>query len=230
MIFSLEMDSAAVMRKFDLMAINDGLPEHEMVHSIQLKGLDLDEKEMKRWESVAAIADNAKNSIAVIDEIGKPTVERVYAEAVRRKPDVVMIDYISLMETPRQTDNMWADLTRLTRQLKLMARTLHIPVWGLAQTNIQGASEGAQLHNIAYSRSIGQDSDIVLGLFCNEEMMRNRQMQIRMLKNRDGRPTQQDMLWRPDIMQFEPWQERHLFQAAYAANQEEATKGLSGGV
>lgn len=216
LIFSLEMGAAQLMRKFDVMALNWQKQRADMVDHLRFKGHELSDTEVERWEQLGERVKNAKGNIVIIDDVSSPTVERVYAEAARRQPGMVCIDYVSLLQTPRQTDNLWQDLTRLTRQLKLMARNLDVPVWALAQTNVSGAAEGAQLSNIAYTRSLGQDSDIVLGLFSNEEMQKKHMMELRMLKNRDGRPCNTSMLWKPDVMHIEPWQEQFAFESRFA--------------
>lgn len=214
MIFSLEMEAEAIYRKFDLMALNWEEDRTEMIDSLAIKGYEMTDDQMMKWEMLAERIGKAKNDIIVLDDVGSPTLERLHAEIARRKPDMVGVDYVSLMDAPgRASDSMWQDLTRLTKGLKLMARNLKVPIWGLAQTNIAGAADGARLENIAYSRSLGQDSDIVLGLHQSPEMKQNKQMTLRMLKNRDGAVTNTDMLWDPSRARFGEWRDHHLFES-----------------
>jgi replicative DNA helicase len=212
LIFSLEMEAAALMRKYDLLAMNWQRDLHEAVDSISLKGGGMTDKDLARWEAQAKLAEQAVPDIWIVDDIGRPTLERVWSEISRRKPGIVGVDYVSLMEPPgRASESIWQDLTRLTRGLKIMARTLKVPIIGLSQTNIEGAAQGARLENIAYSRSLGQDSDLVLGLHQTEDMRQQKQMELRMLKNRDGRVTNADMLWDPGLARFLPWKDEYKF-------------------
>lgn len=204
MMVSLEMEAEALYRKWDAMAAN--------LTYRKLKGLDLSDKEIEAWEKQAKSAKKAKNDIIVLDKMGRCTVEKIYAEANRYKPDLIGVDYISLMDTPRHAgSSIWEKVTYLTNNLKQLARSLKIPVIAVAQTNKDSAQEGAKLDNIAYSRSIGQDGDIVLGLYCDDEMRQIRKMEVRMLKNRDGEVRNIDMHWDMSRMHFTEWSVMHEF-------------------
>lgn len=193
LIISLEMEERAVQRKLDVMATNF------LYHDV--KAGNLSKSQLKAWEKMAERARTAKNDIIVIDNIGRCTVDRVYAEMVKYKPDICGVDYISLMHT-REGQAMWEKITHITQSMKQVARSLKIPIVMAAQTNVAGADEGARLTNVAYSKSIGQDSDIVLGLHRDEEMKKQHRMEIRMNKNRDGEQANVTMHWEPEIMKF----------------------------
>jgi replicative DNA helicase len=207
--FSLEMEADALQRKFDILGMNHNKEQKDALPYDSLKGYTLTKAEEKKFEEhdkwKRERAEKAGAEIMIVDDIGKPTIDRVHAEIVRRAPGLVIVDYVSLMETPSKINSMWEQVTYLTKGLKRIARGLKVPVIGIAQTNINSAEEGAKLQNISYSRSIGQDSDIVLGLFQDEDMRKLKQMQLRMLKNRDGRIANCDFLWDLDYMHFRPW-------------------------
>jgi replicative DNA helicase len=199
MYISLEMEARALFRKWDTMLTN--------MSYRSLKSGELTEEEIERWEQTAERVANSQNDVLVGDDVRSCTVDKVYAEMVKHEPDIVAIDYISLMDVQKsKSDQLWEKMTYLTNNLKQCARTLKTPVIGVAQTNINSVDTGAQLQNIAYSRSIGQDSDIVLGLHCDDEMRKNRRMQVKLLKNRDGRLSTADLKWDMENMRFRPWQ------------------------
>ena len=203
LLISLEMDAESLYRKWDTMAINF---QHHT-----LKAGKLSKKDLRKWEEYAERASNAKNDIIVIDDIGDCTAERVFSECMKYSPDLVGVDYISLMRTPKSYGAMWEKVTYLTQQLKQIPRILRVPLFGVAQTNILSANEGAKLENIAYARSIGQDSDLVLGLEQTEEMQEQNQMEIRMLKNRDGKKTTTKLHWDMERMIFKEWTPNDMF-------------------
>lgn len=207
LIFSLEMGADELMRKFDIMALNRRVEAEEIIKHRDVKALSLTDDEIRRWEELASRVESASSEIQIVADVQTCSLENVHAEAVRRRPDLIGIDYLTLMDVPSRKDNkMWETVTHLTKGVKRMSRSLGIATYGIAQTNASdGGDEGAKLNNIAYSRSIGQDSDIVLGLWQNDEMRANSQMQVRMLKNRDGRPVTCEMYWNPSTMQFRPW-------------------------
>jgi len=206
MYISLEMEAKALLRKWDTMAMN--FEYH------RLKRQRLSEEDIERWKERAGAVKSADNDIIILDDVAGCTVDRVYAELTRYQPDILCIDYITLMDTPRSASGtqMWEKVVTLTRQLKQTSRTLGIPIIGVAQTNRSGYQTGAQLDNIAFSQSIVNDSDIILGLGApDEESKRNNKMTVRLLKNRDGQVKETDLLWKMDTMEFGPWKEAYAF-------------------
>lgn len=206
LIISLEMEHDAMFRKFDTMATN--------FKYRALKKAELGEGDIKKWREWAVRAGNASSDIIVIDNIGSCTVERVHSIAEQYNPDLLVVDYVSLMDTPGGQGAMWEKVTYLTQKLKTIARNPTCPpVIGIAQTNIASAGDGAKLENIAYSRSIGQDSDIVLGLHQDQDgkMKARHEMEVRLLKNRDGEITNSKMFWNPSQGEYREWQITDMF-------------------
>lgn len=196
---SLEMEHAALLRKFDTMAVN-------MTYK-DLKGLELDDEAMEKWktwaENVKEGKENDGKDIMIIDKIGSRTALGIFAETVRYKPDLVVVDYISLLDTQKTgNDQHWQKIGDISRDLKANARTLGVPVLAAAQTNRDSTKEGVKLETIAFSSSIGMDADIVLGLNQDEDMKENEQMEVDMVKNRDGAPAKALMSWVMNTMQF----------------------------
>jgi replicative DNA helicase len=202
LLFSLEMESEAIMRKFDTLKTNFSYNN--------LKRFDLSDEEMEKWECSVEDIERAKSDIIVIDDVGRCTAERVYSEMQRYRPDIVAIDYITLMETTRKTNAHWEAVTQITRDLKMTARDLSIPIIGVAQTNAvsDGEFKGS---NIAYSKSIVRDSDVMFDLFCDDEMRAANKMQLRLVKNRDGRALNTELLWDVEHMKFKPWRDSMAF-------------------
>jgi replicative DNA helicase len=204
MIISLEMEARALLRKWDTMLTN--------FEYRALKAHELSAEDLERWRLKAKMVKERKADIIIRDDVRSCTVDYVYAQIIRYQPEICVVDYVSLMESPHSTAQMWEKVTYLTQSLKQIARTTGVPIIGIAQTNIHSASGGAQLDNIAYSRSIGQDSDIVLGLHQDDEMKENKQMTVRMLKNRDGDTIETDLYWDMSHMRFGSWNELDLFR------------------
>lgn len=206
MYISLEMERQALMRKWDVMLTN--------VEYRNMKSGALSTDELRRWEKVAArVRDqSARKDIIVVDDIRNCTVDRVYSEIAKHDPDIVAIDYISLMTTSRsQASSTWEKLMYISNNLKQTARTTKTPIIAVAQTNRDSSEGGPELHNIAFSVAINQDSDIVIGMHSNKEDRENRKMQVKLLKNRDGMIRQADLYWDMEHMEFKPWSEHIPF-------------------
>lgn len=204
MLISLEMESKALLRKWDTMLTN--------FNYHRLKSHTLEERELERWKHKAKDINKRTNDIIILDEVYKCSVDRVYAELVRWQPDILCIDYISLMDTQRAVGNSnWEKIMYLTQSLKQLSRTLKIPIIGVAQTNRDSATSGAKLDNIAWSVAIIQDSDMVLGLHQDDDMKNEKRMELRMQKNRDGQTLDVDLLWDMRTMTFGPWRDTQIF-------------------
>lgn len=195
LIISLEMEAKALLRKFDAMAAS--------LDYYKLKQLHLEDEQLDNWRETAKQIREGVQDILIIDNIRHCTPDHVFAETVRHKPDIVIVDYLSLMKSsnPRAA-SLWQGLTEITQELKQNARTLHIPILAAAQTNRQGGKDGAELDNIGYSLSVVQDADIVIGLFADEDMKLEKEMEVRLNKNRDGRLGKFKTIWDHENMIF----------------------------
>ena len=178
---TLEEEADHIAEQFDAMAAS--------LDYIKLKQLDLSIEQMAHWKRYRDEIREKAADIPIIDKIRHCTPDNIFAETVRHNPDVVFVDYISLMRSSRPGKSgmsMWQSITEITQDLKQNARTLGIPIVAAAQTNRSGGKEGAELDNIGNSISIIQDSDIVVGLFADDEMREHKQMEVRVNKNRRG--------------------------------------------
>ena len=92
---------------------------------------------------------------------GRLSASTVAAQVERHKPDIVFIDYITLMEMGGGND--WQDIGALMADLKGLATTYGIPVVVAAQINRQGIGKSpAGIEALGRSDSIGQDADAVI--------------------------------------------------------------------
>ena len=193
---TLEEESKSILRKFDAMLAN--------LDYRSIKNLELPEDQMEDWIKAAERVKRKGISIPILANLRNCTPDMIYAETLRHKPDLVIIDYISLMRSNRahRGVSLWQTVTEITQDLKQNARVLGVPILAAAQTNRSGGKEGAELDNIGNSISIIQDSDIVVGLFADETMRDNKIIEIRLRKNRDGALGVLEAIWDHDKMIF----------------------------
>jgi replicative DNA helicase len=79
--------------------------------------------------------------------------------------DLVIIDYLQLMQGETSHENRVQEISRITRALKGLARELNVPVLAISQLSRQvewRASHVPQLSDLRESGSIEQDADVVL--------------------------------------------------------------------
>lgn len=192
MVVTLELEKHTLMNKFDAMAA--GINYRNIEH------LSLSEEEIDRWNKTAKIIKKkkkSKNDIIVLDRMSNATPDKVFAETVKHKPDVVFVDYLGLMRSSSATrsNSMWQSMVEITQDLKQNARTLGVPIVAAAQTNRSGSKDGSELDNIGASISIAQDADLVIGLHADEDMKKQSKMEMRLQKNRMGPLGKIDCVW-----------------------------------
>ena len=78
--------------------------------------------------------------------------------------DLIMIDYIQLMSSGarRQEENRQQEISTITRNLKIMAKELDVPVLALSQLRRISSKEEPQLSDLRESGAIEQDADMVM--------------------------------------------------------------------
>jgi replicative DNA helicase len=89
----------------------------------------------------------------------------------RRKFDLLVIDYLQLMETSENSENRQQEVAKISRSLKALARELNIPILAISQLS-RGVenreSHRPRLSDLRESGAIEQDADLVLLLYREE--------------------------------------------------------------
>lgn len=128
---------------------------------------------------------------------------QVSAEVEKHKPDLLLIDGVYLMEDDEKSDSDWLRVAHITRTLKKLVKNKHIAAFVNSQADKNTSKKvGAELGDISYSQAIGQDSDNILALFRSEQMRSDREMCLKVLKNREGDLGKIMLSWDFNTMQF----------------------------
>ncbi len=101
----------------------------------------------------------------------KAKIRQIDQDPKKEKIGLVIVDYLQLMQSSRRTENRVQEISDITRNLKIMAKELNVPVMVLSQ--LSRAAEKAsgrsdhrpQLSDLRDSGSIEQDADVVLFLY-----------------------------------------------------------------
>lgn len=157
--FSLEMTRDQLAQRM--------LSSEAAIKSEKLRTGDLASEE---WTRLTQAGENLSKAELYFDESSDITVPEMKAKLLRMKRvDLVVIDYLGLMHSPRHTDNRVQEISEITRSLKVMAKELKVPVIACAQlsraTETKGKSHKPMLADLRDSGSIEQDADIVLFLY-----------------------------------------------------------------
>ncbi len=114
-------------------------------------------------------SDRLQKSKIYIDDSSRITPNQILSKCRRLKStagnlDLVMIDYIQLMGGEGKfagSDNRQQEIASITRELKIMAKELDVPVIALSQLRRIQTKE-PQLSDLRESGAIEQDADIVM--------------------------------------------------------------------
>lgn len=105
-----------------------------------------------------------------LDDTSSITVPEIKS-IVQREMDVdcILIDYLGLVQSAVHKENRVQEVSEITRNLKMMAKDLNIPVICCAQlsrgTEGRGKNHTPALSDLRESGSIEQDADIVMFLY-----------------------------------------------------------------
>jgi len=135
--------------------------------------------------------------------------KKVFVESKTKKLDVVFIDYLQLMRDTTYTDDRVREVENISRNIKLFAKDLHIPVIVLAQLSrkAEDRKDGIpMLSDLRDSGAIEQDADVVM--FIHRDMTKDenaREMtSIIIRKNRNGQTGDVKLRFIPHYTKFIP--------------------------
>jgi replicative DNA helicase len=157
-IFSLEMSKEQIVKKI--------ISAEAKITSEKMRTGRLDKSE---WQRIGESIDILSSTDIYIDDTANVTVGEMKAK-LRRVKDLglVVIDYLQLMSTGRRDGNRVTEISEITRNLKIMAKELNVPVIVASQLSRSPESRADKrpvLSDLRESGSIEQDADIVIFLY-----------------------------------------------------------------
>ena len=124
------------------------------------------------WPKLTQAAGKLSEAPLFIDDTPGLSILELRAKARRLRSrhgiGLLILDYLQLMEEPTQSENRQQEIAVISRNLKALARELHVPVVAVSQ--LSRAPERREtfrprLSDLRESGAIEQDSDVVLMLF-----------------------------------------------------------------
>lgn len=113
----------------------------------------------------------------------------LYIERIRKKfrPDVVIVDQIDLMYSPKEYKERRHELSNILIALRRMGASFGIPVWSASQaTRIAGAAGSTKLWDIAEDIGKANWADVILTLSQSPEDKEENLLFLDVAKNRIG--------------------------------------------
>ncbi len=164
--FSLEMTKEQLAER--LLAAHAGVPSNK------LRTGELTDDE---WIRLGNATGDYEDVELYLDDTSSITIPEIKSRVRRLKNvDIIIIDYLGLIQSATHKENRVQEVSEITRNLKMLAKDLNIPVICCAQlsrgTEGRGKSHKPQLSDLRESGSIEQDADIVMFLY-REDYYRN---------------------------------------------------------
>jgi replicative DNA helicase len=157
-IFSLEMSRSEITMRM--------LSAEARVPLNNIRSGQLGEEE---WAKMARRMGEISDAPLFIDDSPNLSLMEIRAKARRLKQrhnlKLVVIDYLQLMTSGKKVENRQQEVSEFSRQLKLLAKELNVPVVAISQLNRspeQRSDKKPMLSDLRESGSIEQDADVVI--------------------------------------------------------------------
>ncbi|WP_353653979.1 replicative DNA helicase [Acetanaerobacterium sp. MSJ-12] len=198
-IFSLEMSKEQLVSRV--------LSSEASISNSAFRTGDLTGQE---WANLVAVAEHLSQKEIYIDDSSGITVPEMKARLRRIKNlGLVVIDYLQLMTSGRRIESRVAEVSEITRSLKIMAKELDVPIITLSQLSRGPESrpdKRPMLSDLRESGSIEQDADIVMFLYRDEYYNRDTEdvniAECIVAKNRHGEVDTVKLSWDGSYTRF----------------------------
>ncbi len=163
-VFSLEMSMEQLMMRM--------LCSWGKVDLARLRRGFLDDDD---WVRLHTAADNLMPAPIYIDDTPALGTMELRARCRRLKSEhglgLVIVDYLQLMRASRRIDSREQEISDISRNLKALAKELHVPVVALSQLNRkveERTNKRPLLSDLRESGAIEQDADVIMFLYRDE--------------------------------------------------------------
>jgi replicative DNA helicase len=164
LVFSLEMGHSELTQRI--------LASEAKVDSTKLRTGKLSESD---WSKIGLAVGRLEVPL-FLDDNPQVTVMEIRAKARRIKAQhgglaLIMIDYLQLMSGSGNSENRQLEVSEISRNLKVLARELEVPIVALSQLsrNLESRSDKRpMLADLRESGSLEQDADVVMFLYRDE--------------------------------------------------------------
>jgi replicative DNA helicase len=201
-VFSLEMSKEQLMLRM--------VAAESMVDLRKIRIGNLDEEE---WTKIANSMVPLSQSKIFFDDTPGISVAKIRSKCRRLKMekglDLVLIDYLQLMEDDKRSENRQQEIASISRSLKIMAKELDCPVVALSQLSRAPelrANHRPILSDLRESGAMEQDADLVMFLYRDEyyhpDTDKKNIAEVIIAKHRHGETGTVDLTWQGQFQKF----------------------------
>lgn len=200
--FSLEMSKEELTSRV--------LASEAMVDSQKIRSGKLEDED---WISLTNASGTLSEAKIILDDTSgfTPIELRAKCRKLKMEHDIglVVIDYLQLMDASKVSASRQADISEISRSLKVLAREIGVPIIALSQLSRapeQRPDHRPMLSDLRESGSIEQDADMVMFLYrddyYNPETDKKNIAEVILAKNRAGSTGTTELLWLNQYTKF----------------------------
>ena len=201
-VFSLEMSKEQLVQRM--------LSAQSNVELSKIKTGNLGESDWPRIIDGMAVLSEAN---IFIDDTPGIKISEIRSKCRRLKIekglDLILIDYLQLMEGEGKNENRQQEIAKISRSLKILAKELDCPVVALSQLSRSPELRKDHrpiLSDLRESGSIEQDADIVMFLYRDEyyhdDSEKKNIGEVIVAKNRHGETGSVELVWFGQVQKF----------------------------
>ena len=201
-VFSLEMSKEQLVQRM--------LSAQSNVELSKIKTGTLGESDWPRIIDAMAVLSEAN---IFIDDTPGIKISEIRSKCRRLKIekglDLILIDYLQLMEGEGKNENRQQEIAKISRSLKILAKELDCPVVALSQLSRSPELRKDHrpiLSDLRESGSIEQDADIVMFLYRDEyyhdDSEKKNIGEVIVAKNRHGETGSVELVWFGQVQKF----------------------------
>lgn len=209
-VFSLEMSNEQLVQRL--------IAQETSINSQRLRLGDVHDDEWPLFtQAVSALGDTSiflDDTPAITPLQLRTKCRRLHMEFGL---DLIIVDYLQLMTGESRMENRVQEVSYISRNLKVLARELNVPVLAAAQLSRaveQRADKRPILSDLRESGSLEQDSDIVLFIYrpdqYEDDTLKENIAEIIVSKHRNGPVGSVELVFRKDLAKFENAETRHV--------------------
>ena len=210
------VEHAAVVQHKTCAVFSMEMSELQVVQRLVSMRAEIDGNRLRRgrlsdqeFTAISAASSELQQAPIFIEESSRLTVTDVLAKSRRlqaeRGLDLVVIDYLQLIEGVEEDESRVLEVARISRALKAIARELEVPVIAVSQLSRQIEQRGTEpmLSDLRESGALEADADLVMFLW--QKYRKDREegvVRLKLAKHRNGPTGDFDLHFQSELTRF----------------------------
>ena len=210
------VEHAAVVQRKTCAFFSMEMSEMQVVQRLVSMLAEIDGNRMRRgrlstqeFTAISAASAELQQAPIFVEESSRLNVTDILAKSRRlqaeRGLDLVVIDYLQLIEGRDKEESRVLEVARISRALKAIARELEVPVIAVSQLSRQIEQRGTEpmLSDLRESGALEADADLVLFLWQKDRKDRDEGVvRLNLAKHRNGPTGDFDLHFQSDLTRF----------------------------